>query len=164
MTGAVENVDGVRQKMGDGFEGFYGTFGAAGKIYDDGVGPYGGDGARQHGGGSPLHSFAAHFFGDSRDDAVGDGDGGFRGVVARADSCAAGGEDDVRATRVGDGAELFANGNWVIGETPRFGDFPAESATERHDGGAGGILAVPFGGGIADGKDGYAHVRKASAI
>jgi hypothetical protein len=25
-------------------------------------------------------------------------------------------------------------------------------------------LAVPFGGGIADGKDGYAHVRKASGI
>ena len=46
VPGAVEDVDGVRQKMRNGFEGFDGTFGAAGKIYDDGVGAHGGDRAR----------------------------------------------------------------------------------------------------------------------
>ena len=43
MTGAVEDVDGVRQKMSDRLEGFDGAFGAAGKIYDDGVSAHGGD-------------------------------------------------------------------------------------------------------------------------
>ena len=43
VTGAVKHVDGVWQKMSDGFEGLDGAFGAAGKIYDDGVGAHGGN-------------------------------------------------------------------------------------------------------------------------
>ena len=45
VASAVEDVDGVRQQMGNGLQGFDGAFGAAGKIYDDGAGAYGGDGA-----------------------------------------------------------------------------------------------------------------------
>ena len=45
VAGAVEDVDGVGEEMGDGFEGFDGAFGAAGKIDDDGAGADGGDGA-----------------------------------------------------------------------------------------------------------------------
>ena len=43
VSRAVENVDGVRQEMGNGFEGFDRAFGAAGKIYDDSVAAYRGD-------------------------------------------------------------------------------------------------------------------------
>jgi hypothetical protein len=164
VTGAVEDVDGVRQEMGNGFERFDCASRAAGKINDDGVGAYGGDRAGQDGGGSFFHSFATHFFGDPRDEAVGDSDGGLRGVIAGADAGSAGGEDNIRTTPVGDGAELFANGGWIVRDAQRFGDFPAEAAAERNDCGTGGVLAVAFGGGVADSEDGYAHVRKASAI
>ena len=45
VAGAVEDVDGVREQVGDGLEGLCGAFGAAGKIDDDGVAADGGDGA-----------------------------------------------------------------------------------------------------------------------
>ncbi len=43
VAGAVKDVYCVRQEMGNGFEGFDSAFGAAGKIYDDGVSAHGGD-------------------------------------------------------------------------------------------------------------------------
>ena len=46
VAGAMEDVYGVRQEMGDGFKGFDGAFGTAGKIYDDGVSANGGNRAR----------------------------------------------------------------------------------------------------------------------
>ena len=41
VTGAMEDMDGVRKEMGNGFEGLDGAFGAAGEIYDDGVSAHG---------------------------------------------------------------------------------------------------------------------------
>jgi hypothetical protein len=46
VAGSVKDVYRVRQKMGDGFEGFDGAFGTAGKIYDDGVSANGSDRTR----------------------------------------------------------------------------------------------------------------------
>ena len=46
VADAVEDVDGVGQEMGNGFEGFDGAFWAAGKIYDNGAGAYSSDRAR----------------------------------------------------------------------------------------------------------------------
>ena len=114
----------------------------------------------KYGGGSFFHAFAAHFFGDAGDDAVGDGDGGFGSVVARADAGAAGGEDDVCAAGVGDGAELFLDGGEVIGQAQGGGDFPAEAAADGDERGAGSVFALAFGGGVADGEDGYAHKKR----
>ena len=45
VAGAVENADGVRKQVGDGFEGLGGAFGAAGKIEDKSLAAAGGDGA-----------------------------------------------------------------------------------------------------------------------
>ena len=46
VAGAVKDVYRVRQEMGNGFEGFDGAFGTAGKIYDDGVSANGSDRTR----------------------------------------------------------------------------------------------------------------------
>ena len=46
MTGAVEDVDGVREELREGVEGFDGSFGAAGKIENDGEVAGDGDAAR----------------------------------------------------------------------------------------------------------------------
>ena len=43
VTGAMEDMDGVRKEMSNGFEGLDGAFGAAWKIHDDGVGAHGGN-------------------------------------------------------------------------------------------------------------------------
>src|ERR1700730_18658780 len=125
---------------------------------------HGGNRAGQNGGGSFFHSFAAHFFGDSRDYAVGDGDGGFRSVVAGADASSAGGEDDSCAAGVGDAAELLANGCLLVGEAQRFNNFPTETTAKRYNGWSGGVFALAFGCRITDCEDGYAHVREHSAV
>jgi hypothetical protein len=160
VAGAVEDVDGVRQQVSDGFEGLDRALRAAGKIDEDALAAHGGDGAREDGCGSFFHAFAAHFFRDSRDDEVSYGNGGFGSVVAGTDTGTTGSENDVNAARVGDGAELFANARWIIGQAQSGGNFPAEAAAEGDDGGPGGVFAFAFGGGIADGEDGYAHGRK----
>jgi hypothetical protein len=46
VASPVKDVDGVRQQMSYGLERFNGAFGAAGKIYDDGVSAHGSDRAR----------------------------------------------------------------------------------------------------------------------
>ncbi len=157
VASAVKDVDGVGQQVGDGFKGLDGALGAAGQIDDDGVAADDGDGAREYSGGTFLHAFAAHFFGDAWDDTVGYGNSGFRGIVAGAEAGAAGGKDEVDAAGVGDGAELFANAGGIVSETQRGGNFPIEAATESNHGGTGEIFAFAFRGGIADGEDGYAH-------
>ena len=106
VAGAVEDLDGVGEEVGDGFEGLDRAFGAAGEIDDEGFGADGGDGAGEDGGGSLFCAFAAHFFGNAGDEAVGYGDGGFGSVVARADAGAAGGEEQIDAAGVGDVCEV----------------------------------------------------------
>ena len=154
---AVEDVDCVWQQVGDGFEGFDGAFGAAGEIDDQRVVAGGGDAAREDGGGSFLQAFTAHFFGDAGDDAVGDGLRGFGGVVAGADTGAAGGGDEIDAGRVGELAEIFADGGGIVGEAETRGHFPAQPAAKGDHCGTGGIFALAFGDGVGDGEDGYAH-------
>jgi len=51
----------------------------------------------------------------------------------------------------------------IVAEEQCFGDLPAETTAERNDCRAGSVLAITFSSGVADGEDGYAHIRRASA-
>lgn len=159
VTGAVEDLDRVGEQVGDRFEGLDGAFWAAGEIENQRFVASGGDAAGEDGCWSLLGTFAAHFFGNAGDEAVGDGLGGFGSVVARADAGAAGSGDQVDAAGVGELAKIFADGGGIIGDAEAGGDFPAEAAAEGDDGGAGGVFAFAFGDGVGDGEDGYAHGR-----
>ena len=72
--------------MGHSFESFHGTFGTARQIHDERFAADAGSSARKHGSRCVFEPFAAHLFGDSRDDAVGNGLCGFRGVVPRTEA------------------------------------------------------------------------------
>lgn len=157
---AMEDVDCVGQQVGDGFEGFDGAFWAAGEIDDQGFATGGGDAAGEDGCRRLLQAFAAHFFGDAGDDAVGDGLGGFGGVVAGADTGAAGGGDEIDAAGVGELAEILADGGGIVREAETGGHFPAQPAAKGDDCGAGGVVALAFGDGVGNGEDGYAHGKR----
>jgi hypothetical protein len=147
----------MRKEMGDGVEGFDGTFGTAGKIDDETAMSNNCDAAREDGGGSFFGAFAAEFFGDARNGPLGDVESGFGGIVARAETRAAGGEDEIDAARVGKFTKLATKAGGIVGAAKRGGDFPAEFANAFDEGGAGKIFAFAAGDGIADGEDGDTH-------
>src|SRR5215813_263840 len=101
VAGAVKNADGVGKEFSEGVERLNGTFGAAGKIQDERTLAHHGDAAGKHGGGRLLSAFAAHLFGEAGNDFFGNLHSGLRRVVPRAQSCAAGGEDQIRLARIG---------------------------------------------------------------
>ena len=150
--------------MGDGFEGFDGAFGAAGKIYDDGVARTAATARDKTAVGVfsiPLRRISSETPGIRRSAMATVASG----VLSRGPMPVPPVVKMISARRrVGDGAELFANRGWIVGEAQCFGDFPAETAAKCDDCGAGGVFAVAFGGGVADGENGYAHVREALAI
>ena len=115
------------------------------------------DAAREDGGGRFFGAFATQFFGDAGNGALGDVDGGFGSIVARAEASAAGGEDEIDAARVGEFAKLAAEAGRIVGTAKRGSDFPAEFAYAFDERGAGKILAFTAGDGIADGEDRDTH-------
>ena len=157
MAGSVEDSNGVGEKVGHGVQGFDGAFGAAGKIDDEGAMPDDGDATREDGGGRFFGAFAPEFFGDAGNDALGNVDGGFGSVVARAEAGAAGGEDEIDTSRVGEFTKLAAKAGGIVGTAERGGDFPAEFANAFDEGRAGKIFAFTAGDGITDGEDGDTH-------
>lgn len=82
VAGAVEDLDGVGEELGEGVERFNCAFGAAGKIEDEGKVADDGDAARQHSHGSLRGALAAHLFGKAGDHFFGDVESGFGCVVA----------------------------------------------------------------------------------
>jgi hypothetical protein len=157
VAGAVEDSNGVGEKVGHGVQGFDGAFGAAGKIDDEGAMPDDGDATREDGGGRFFGAFAAEFLGDAGNGALGDVQSGFGSIVARAEAGAAGGEDEIDAARVGEFAKLAAKAGRIVGTAERGGDFPAEFANAFDERGAGEIFAFTAGDGITDGEDGDTH-------
>jgi hypothetical protein len=115
------------------------------------------DAAREDGGGRFFGAFATEFFGDAGNGALGDVDGGFGSIVARAEASAAGGEDEIDAARVGEFAKLAAEAGRVVGTAERGSDFPAEFAYAFDERGAGKILAFTAGDGITDGENSDTH-------
>ena len=157
VAGAVEDLDGVGEELGQGVERFDGAFGAAGKIEDEGKVTDDGDAAGQNRSGSLGSAFAAHFFREAGNHFFGDVQSGFGGVVAGTEAGAAGGEDEIDSSRVGKLAEMGSHLSGVIGALQRRGDFPTEFAAALDDGGAGEVDALVTGDRIADGENGNAH-------
>jgi hypothetical protein len=119
--------------------------------------PDDGDATREDGRGRFFGAFAAEFFGDAGNGALGDVKSGFGSVVARAEAGAARGEDQIDAARVGEFAKLAAKAGNIVRTTERGGNFPAEFTNAFDEGGAGEIFAFTAGDGITDGEDGDAH-------
>ena len=111
----MEDLDGVGKELGEGVERFDGAFGAAGKIEDEGMVAGDRDTTGQHGGGSLLGTFAAHFFGESGDHSFGDIERGLGSVVAGAEAGAAGGENEIDAARVSELPEMRPDLAGVVG-------------------------------------------------
>jgi hypothetical protein len=125
VTGPVEDGDGVGEEVGDGIKGFDRPFWAAGEIDDEGVMANDGDTPGEDRGGSLLCAFAAEFFGDAWNGALRDVESGFGSIVARAESGATGGENEVDAAGVGEFAELAAKTGGIVRTAERGGNFPA---------------------------------------
>jgi hypothetical protein len=116
-----------------------------------------GNATRKHRCGSLLGTFAAHFFGEAGNDFFGDFQCGFGSVIAWAEAGAAGGEDQVHVTRIGQLAEMGAYLAGIVRTFERHGDFPAEFAAALNDGRAGKVHALAVGDRIADGEDSDSH-------
>lgn len=147
----------MRQQIGDGFQGFEGAFGAAGKIDDQRAMTDDGNAAGQYGSGCFLCAFAAEFFGDARNGAFRDVESGFGSIVARSEAGAAGGEDQIDAARVREFTKLATQASGIIRTAKRRGDFPTEFTNAFDEGGARKIFAFTAGDGVADGENGDTH-------
>ena len=112
----MDNLDGVWEESGDGVEGFDRAFGAAGEIKNERGAANGGDAAGQDGAWSVLKALATHLFGHAGDEFRGDGLGGFRRGIARAESGAAGGENYIDGISVGELAEEGLDLRGLVGE------------------------------------------------
>src|SRR5260370_42483075 len=85
--------------------------------------------------------------------------GGFRRIVGRPDSCAAGGENQIGAAGIRNLAQLLANGRKIVRHAERRHNFPLQAAAKRHHRGTRSILAFTSRHGITDGEDCDAHMR-----
>ena len=150
----MDDLDGVWEKSGDGVEGFDRPLGAAGKIENERSAADGGDSAGEYGTFSVLEAFAAHLFGHAGDEFFGDGLGGFGCGVARTESSAAGGENQVGGLGVGEFTEERLDSCGIVGESVGRNDTPAERIAAGDHRGAGGVLTGAIGYGVADGDDG----------
>ncbi len=145
------------QEVGDGIQGFDRTFGAAGKIDDEGTMTDDRNAAREDGGVRFFGAFAAEFFGDAGNGAFGDVESGFGSVVARAEASAPSSKDQIDAARVGEFTKLAAQASRIVGTAKRRSDFPAEFANAFDKSRTGKIFAFTAGDGIADREDGDTH-------
>jgi len=164
VVSAAKDFDRVGEEVRNGIEGFDGTCGAAGKIDDDGFVADNGNAAREDGGRSLLDASAANFLGDTRDGAIGDVECGLRRGVARAEAGAASGQQDVGAASIGDSAHLTAHFGGIIGAAKGRGYDPAKFTATRDQRGSGEVFAFTAGDGIANGKNGDAHVIRIMQI
>src|ERR1700679_815846 len=90
----------MREKFGDGIEGFDSATRAARKINDDGCASNPGDPARQNCARSFLGTFQAHMLAETGYEPFSNGNGGFSSDVARSHTCYTGCEDHIRVAGV----------------------------------------------------------------
>lgn len=139
------------EEVRDNVEGFDCTFGAAGKIDDDGLVANHGHTAGEDSGGSFLYAFAADFFGQAGNCTISDIESGLGSRVARTESGAAGGEKNIHGVGIGNRAHLAADFGGIVGAAERGRDGPAEFAATGGQSGAGEIFSFSSCHGIADG-------------
>ena len=119
VASAMNDLDGVDDQRCDGVEGFDRAFGAAWEIENESCAADGGRTARENRAGSFFQSFAAHFFGESRNHFVGDGLCGFRSDIARAEASAPGGKNQIHCFLVSQTLEDRLNLECIVGNEMR---------------------------------------------
>ena len=122
---AVQDVNRMRQQVGNGFQRLDCAAGASWQINDQRLAAGCGDAATQRGCGNPCYPFAPHFLSDAGNDAIGYSLRGFGSVVSRADAGPTGGGDQVDASGVCQLTDIFANCGGIVGNAKAGGDFPA---------------------------------------
>ena len=105
---------GVREQMGDGFEGLYCPFRTAGQIDDDGVGPEGGNAAGKNCQWRLFKTFAANLLGQTGYGSVGNIESSLGSGVARAKSGSTGGQKDIDLAGVSDCADLTPDVSRIV--------------------------------------------------
>jgi len=115
------------------------------------------DGAAEDRAGCVTDPFLTHRLGDTRHDAVDDGEGRFRRYVARGEAGAAGGEDDVQRALVGPLTEVGGDLVDLIGHDGMALHHGVDGREHLLDGRAAGVVAPAAGGLVADGEDRYAN-------
>jgi hypothetical protein len=79
----ADQVEAVGYGGEDAVQGFLDGFGLAGQVEDQAVSTHDANLAREDGGGDVFQADRAHLFAEARQHFVGNGEGGFRGDVAR---------------------------------------------------------------------------------
>ena len=125
MVGAVEDRHSMRKEVGYGVERFHGSPRTAGQIHYDRLAADAGGGARENCARSFLAAGGSHLFGETGDQTIDYGLRGFRSHVARPDSGAACGQDQVGAIGIGGLFKKRFDGCAVVGEHCGRYNFPA---------------------------------------
>ena len=152
----------VRKEIGDDVERFHGTTRATGQIDDQRALANSGLSTRKNGARIFLAAFLPHPFAETRQDFFADGRRRFRRGVTRADSGAAGGENDVHGIGSGKRGEAFFERGAIVGKSFAGNDLPTEGPAALGHSRSGAVLALAAGDRIADGDDRDAHQRDSS--
>jgi hypothetical protein len=148
---AAEDLQGVRQQIGNGVERFERAARAAGQIDDQNAASHARNGSGQDGAGRFFAAFVAHQFGNSGQQFLAGLQGGFGSGISRADSRASRCQDQVRCAAVGEKLEAVSYGRWFIGQD-NFGDHvPAELRATLAQAWAGRVLVCASRYRITDG-------------
>src|SRR5882757_900880 len=142
---AVDDLDAVREQRRDGIKRFDGAFRAAGKIEDQRVAANGGETARQNGARSVFDALSAHLLRNSWDEPVRDRLRDFGSGIARAQSSAAGGQNEIDGVSIGDLAEECLDLRRIIRKKMRGGDGPVQLLATRDQRGSGAVWARSVG-------------------
>ena len=143
------------KKREDGFERRARAGGAAGKIDDERTAEASTDRAAEGSIGRVLYALGAHALGEALDDAIADEAGGLGGDIARGQSSASGGDDEVGFTRVM--AESLGDLVDFVGEDASR-DRGAKGFKDGGDGGSGEVFALAVETTVADGEGDCAGV------
>jgi hypothetical protein len=111
------------------------------------------NGARQDRKASLAKPFETHGLGKAGDFALNDPARGFRGDIARSDTRAAGGEDDIGNGSVSPVLQLARDSGLVVADNGGCDNGPIEFPAVLLNSRPREILAASGGGGIADGED-----------
>jgi hypothetical protein len=145
VPSSVEHINCMRKKIGYDVEGLHGPTRAAGQVDNDRGCANCAYAARKQGAPSFLRAHGAHVLGESRKQPFGDGHGRFRRDVARTDSSAARGDNQISDAIVGRFPQEFLDSGAVVWQNSGRGHVPAEFPAPRDNRRAGAVFIFACG-------------------
>jgi hypothetical protein len=145
----AQQLECVRKKRKDSFEGVLSSPGASGQIDDEGTANGSADGAAEGCERGLPNSHCAHAFRQPFDEPFADHPGCFRGNVSRGEPCTSRSHDQVRGG--GSPPQSFCNEFDLIGNCLPGDDRKSSPFQEIGDGGAGEILSKSLKTTVANG-------------